>query len=492
MVQKYPTMSTTQRKQLDDFIKTKKEEQSTTNLVDQGVVNVEDIAKTSPVLAEAILKKNPGATKTKLSAEDQKKKDANTAVENFINNLEKHYQGAGGASFGSGPLARILGFKTNLEGKVGLNDEASTYNDQKSGFAATLKEITGDTGVLTEQDFQRLSKLLPGLGSTPGEAKNKFGDLRSQVAAKFGGQAGDTTIAPKERGTMDVLGDLFLKAGLNIGQDVGTGAAAPGINQQSEQTIQEAQRLADQARNESDPATQKYLFKQSQDMLSGVSQQSQDLSQSFSEDVNKSVTDRSLSGAVEIASIAELPALMKFMKNLPKNISKATPKSTINAGSATRSNAVKAAKETGKVVDGEDMVSGMKEWQAQAIKANPGKEKQINKIVESTVQQYGGKKFAPDEFFKIWNQVDSGFSQAGVTKSSIEASSDRAMRDVIRKSLEKVAPGFEEGTKTLSKGLQRQKFLNKAIYPAAIGTGVSAGVGIPASLLLYKLLGQKQ
>ncbi len=86
-----------------------------------------------------------------------------------------------------------------------MNNEAKLYDTQKAGFTASLKGLTGDTGVLTNQDYERLAGLLPGFTSTTGEAKGAFSDIRSQLAAKYGGDQTKTTVNPREKNIIEML-----------------------------------------------------------------------------------------------------------------------------------------------------------------------------------------------------------------------------------------------------------------------------------------------
>lgn len=139
-------------------------------------------------------------------ARDRRKSEqSSSAVMSFINSLENSYKGAGGATYGIGPGARVKGFSATMAGKFGMNEDAAVYNDSKEGFAATLKSLTGDTGVLTDQDFARLSKLLPSLGSTKKESIDKFNQLRDQISAKFGLDKTQTSFTPKVENTRGVL-----------------------------------------------------------------------------------------------------------------------------------------------------------------------------------------------------------------------------------------------------------------------------------------------
>lgn len=143
------------------------------------------------------------------STADKKNKDSYNSVQNLLDTLENSYQKAGGGSFGIGPGSRLKGAGASAMGSMGLNEDAAIYNDAKEGFAATLKSLTGDTGVLTDQDFERLSKILPGLGSTKKEAIEKFQQLRDQVSAKFGGQKVDSRFQPKTENTYNPVSNLL-------------------------------------------------------------------------------------------------------------------------------------------------------------------------------------------------------------------------------------------------------------------------------------------
>ena len=146
------------------------------------------------------------------TAAELKNKDAFRSTENFIKELENSYTSGGGGTKGIGPGARIKGAIATLAGNVGLNADVKTYNDAKAGFAATLKTLTGDTGMLTDQDYIRLAGLLPDFGSTKQEAENKFNQIRSQIAAKFGGEKTETGFKPQfenERGAIASLTDIL-------------------------------------------------------------------------------------------------------------------------------------------------------------------------------------------------------------------------------------------------------------------------------------------
>lgn len=164
-------------------------------------VRPEDLAKYNPALVEDYNKISKEIKTLESGGEPEvAKDDPFKMLDTFVNTLEQRYGQAGGGEYG-GVGARISGAKKSVKGMLGLDDSAKAYKDAREGFAATLKSLTGDTGVLTQQDYERLVKLIPGLTSTPGEATIKFEDLRGQLAAKFGKQASESTYqAPESKG----------------------------------------------------------------------------------------------------------------------------------------------------------------------------------------------------------------------------------------------------------------------------------------------------
>ena len=221
----------------------------------------------------------------KLSADDKKKNDALAASVNFVNTLEQRFQAGGAGETNLGPLTRILGLGKSASGALGFNKDINVYNREKKGFAATLKTLTGDTGVLTEQDFKRLAGLVPDTGSTAEESKALFNDLRQQLAAKFGGEKTETSFKPKEKGILD----LILPNARNIAQDVGTGITANmtegARNKANEQGFRMAKQLEDQASKVTDPAKKKALLAEANKIHASISSGAKEVSSSFSSDI---------------------------------------------------------------------------------------------------------------------------------------------------------------------------------------------------------------
>ena len=166
------------------------------------------------------------------SVEEKGKITSGSSTLNFINSLEQFYQGAKGGQF-AGPVGRVLGKAKSIKGGIGLDPNAKVYEDAKSGFAATLKQLTGDTGVLTDQDYARLAKLLPELGSTPEEAQKKFNQLRSQIGSTFGVEGESTAIKDESQtdsAILELLGMVAPQTKKTI-QNIGQSYEQPTLKQ---------------------------------------------------------------------------------------------------------------------------------------------------------------------------------------------------------------------------------------------------------------------
>lgn len=173
--------------------------------VQTGKLKLSDIPAEQKLAVVNEITASGGEIPVPKSANDIKKEQAAGKIKNLIGTLETRYQKASGGEVTTPIVNRILGVGKDIGASLGFDPEAETFNREKQGFIATLKGLTGDTGVLTEQDAQRLINLIPGFGASPQEAKNLFNDLRSQASSELGGNGGKTTINPKEKNALQAL-----------------------------------------------------------------------------------------------------------------------------------------------------------------------------------------------------------------------------------------------------------------------------------------------
>lgn len=418
--------------------------------VQSGQIGIKDIPEAQRVGVSVGLDAVGYKQPTKETAAQVKKDESLNAVTNLIQNLEKHYQQAGGGEVNVPVLSRIIGKKKDIEGALGFNDSASTYNKEKEGFAATLKSLTGDTGVLTDQDFARLSKLLPALGAKPQEAKNLLNDLRSQVSAKYGGKATKTTIKPDEKGAFEAL--LPSTAGYLEGR---------GQEQEKLRKLAESNpELAGQQANE-----QAQALLQNKAPLNFI----MNLVKGQKEAGALAAPTSEIVG--DVAMLQGGKALLSGGKNLLKG--KFTSQAAL--GEARKQAAKDLTANTKSLVQaGDDYVA----------KIDPGAKKAWETLKPAIKETTS----IDDLLEKLSNWGSKAYTKSGdkraITEGLLKEHLYRSGRDVIKKE----APEVAKITAQMGKRKGLEDLLKKTAVPAAVGAGASAPIG----LLLYKLLGQKR
>lgn len=128
--------------------------------------------------AKALQEANGAPTLT--AAEKKAAKQAETALQG-LNQLKGLYSGAGG---GQNRLPGIFG---NIQGTLGNNSKAESYNKIRDSLTTALARAFGETGVLTDQDREVYKQALPRLQDTPEEAAIKLQYLEDMLSG--GGQA---------------------------------------------------------------------------------------------------------------------------------------------------------------------------------------------------------------------------------------------------------------------------------------------------------------
>ena len=391
-----------------------------------------------------------------VKAEEKEDTSDLDATTNLINSLEQKFQAAKGGEY-TGAGARLSGTQKSIMALLGLDDSSKTYKDQKEGFASSLKELTGDTGVLTDQDYARLAKLLPGLGSTPGEAKTKFEDIRKQIAASYGKEAQETTYkAPESKG------GLLSFLAPNVDQGVKTLKNYPQSLVQAGQEIQEEGALG----------------KPSAKLLSMLTPGAKE--EDFGEN---RLTNAITSGYKTTASsqgaandIANPLLLMGMLKNGFKKIAGGTVKGALEKR-------VVAAENTTAKVSGENVFNKAKEMVEKA-----GSETdlpQARKLLEQS-KELVGKEFDAPTILEKLAQYNKAYTTSGASGKSAKALVNDALSKAVRAELSTVAPDVAVAQEALKSALGRQKF--------AKGIGrqiVSTGVGIGAGGIIATLLGKR-
>lgn len=429
---------------------------------------------------EKKLSEEPSAAEKKAN----KEKDVVTAL---IEAQLKNYSDIGGSQ--TGP---VLGRLSKIKAGFGIGGEkASAYERSRLGLAASTKQATGDTGILTDPDREYLASLMPKATDSKEQAAQQVKALDSFVKAKYGSgfssdilnKFGVEKSSGKRDGSGNPIIDFLLGGAINVANDIGTGINANTTektrNRVNAQADQQAQQLEQQGMNTQDPQERIALLKRANQIRESVSKGAGELSSNFSADINKNYVSRSLKAGSEITTVAALPSLFKSVLNLPKTFKGATgslSKSTLAEGRDIAAKASKETVSTDKLIKtGENYISNdptaARLWTDVLKPALVKKEKMtIPQLLEQ---------------LKVWN--DAYTSAGKVGKTSLAGLNDalaRSGKDIIKD----VAPEVAAYTAKLARAYKVSSLLNKSVVPTAVG----AAVGVPISIALYKLLGMKR
>lgn len=462
-----------------------------------------------------------------LEVDSEKKKQSEKAKEitGFIDELKRLYnqpnaKGETPDSRDDNLSAGVLGgiFK-GAQSKLNLDANAKTYDRLKKGFVATLKDLSGDTGVLTEQDAQRLLNLLPNFGDNEETARknwesfdkilsSKLGEVGSFSYLSDGGEPqakkqGNGTFLEKTLGGAFNLGKNLVKSGTestrNIIQDVTQTFTARERTKQNMKMLDQAQKLLELADNESDPIRKGEMLKDAQNIFSRVSADAKDVAGGFSSSVGSNPIIRGVSAGSEIAGWADLAIGITGLSN--SAIKEGTKRATGKTAEYTQKAVEKVAptiRKSNKLVN-----EGLKEATKKKIsgksfertiidfvkaekpttKAKPA----FGKYIDSVISEY--KNGIPVEKLKdVFIKHNGAYTASGVQKTSAEAAVDRIVRLALREEANKInATKIIKGIETAAKSNSIKRFgksLAKGMaysVPSAIGTAMAIRTFMPRS-----------
>jgi len=149
-------------------------------------------------------------------------------------------------------------------------------------------------------------------------------------------------------------------------------------------------------------------------------------------------------------------------------------------GEQVRDVAIKTAQEAGRKFKGNKIFKGIETWAEDAkATATSSEASQINSLLRRAKKIYKDKNISPVTAKKRWDTASKGYTASGIAGDTMRAEYHRAIRDVIRKELDKVAPGFESGTQTIRKGLEKEELL-EPIRKGLEREGIKKGLKAPA------------
>lgn len=362
-----------------------------------------------------------------------------------------------------------------------LFPEATTYQEGVKALAGSIKGFVGEAGQLTNYDIERIIAAFPHIGDTPKQVEIKRERINGIFQERFGkslfGEQEKVSQGLGERiGDIPVLGGLskpFIQTGKNV---AGSGfELARGLDF----LLGNKQAYAPSPQGGGQAAIQNPFIPQEQ------------LEQTRTNPLGY-ILGQTLPAAEAASTLYTAGALPKILSAGKKKIGidgiKSSLLNKIGVGAkAQRVNLIEKAEQTGQVIDGTEIANHFVKWSNQAIRGNPGKEKQVERIITSVVNNNAGKPLTPKDAMKMWLDADNAFTKDGVMKTALESKVDAEMRRVLRPLLEKIAPGFDKTTKAIATNIKSKKiaeWLAKGAAGAAVG-GISYAI-------LGKILGQNR
>ena len=424
LLKKYPNRA----KEINTFVESKQREE----LVRQGSMDLTDLQKTDPGAALKLLQEGI-KPKIELSEGEKKNQLAIGASQGLIDVLEKRFTEAKGGEF-TGLGAKVAGTSKNIKGALNLDTTAAIYNRERRGFTANLRQITSDTGVLTQKDYERIADLLPKFTDDPEVVKGLFQDLRVMMGAKFGGQLSSSKYQQPE-----TKGGLFAALAPNL-------AGEYGAQQQEVQSATE--RLGGGG------GYGNYLG----DIL-GITGRGQ-----------FQPTTRKVGAAGEVLTYLGLAGGVKGLVNKARG--------AFTGGSKLAVSRAAAAKDI--PVDPKELIKAGDKYVSEI---NPA----ASKVWETLKPAVQKTKDVPGLLEKLTDWGSKAYTRSGDKRAITEGLLKEHLYRAGRENIKSIAPEVANLTTKMARSSELRELLGKNAVKAAVGAAASA----PVSILLYKLLGQR-
>lgn len=380
--------------------------------------------------------------------------------------LEQNLSQVESRGVGSGNLGLLLG---SLTGGAMYGETADYEALRKSLIGPVARAISGEVGVLTDRDISRAEALLPKVTDAPDLAERKLRNI-NQLVVEQGGQSfrENKDVKTSQTNTGNPVTDsiknnpivnFLLGGATNIAQDVGTGIRSMSSQGYLDKTEQTAQALEKQAMQTEDMNQRAMLLKQANQVRDAIGKETQDISRSFSEDVNANPLLRALGGATEIAATAEIPAMVGGAKNIVKTI--AQPFKAV--GNMRAKEIAKVAEET---IDGDKLIQGLEKVRPKV----PSTERAaFEKALEGAKQAYTGQKIKIGDAVELNKYLNDAFTASGTVGKSAKALVEKSLGDVVKSEIRQVAPNVAKANKLFELLYGSKKLAKSLVKPVAAG-----------------------
>jgi hypothetical protein len=187
-------------------------------------------------------------------------------------------------------------------------------------------------------------------------------------------------------------------------------------------------------------------------------------------------------GAVEEGGAALANAPGKLSQFLTPNKAKATI-------GAIRDNLISTADKTGATIKGEDVANSIRQWADKAKLSNLPDADAIEQAAVNATKHYAGQVFKPSDLKNIYDGIETGYTKAGVLKSSASSFIDTGIKKIIADQVENVAPGFQKTSELFSKVFNGEKSSAGKIIKNLPQGVVRTGLNVAGLVAVGKLLG---
>lgn len=375
----------------------------------------------------------------------------------------------------------------------------TTFRSQLA-FTRTIIRNALLGGTITEQESEALKAGLPEETDQEDIVRQKLEDFIKQfgefteeagVAAPTQEPEGETSLGGKIVAAGKGVKDFLLGSSINLAEDVGVGLALGGEEGQAtqesqQQAIEAARRSMELAQTTEDPEQKARLEKVARETLERVGLDTGAIGALASEDIDKSVAERSIASALEIAGAAEIPflprdivktarATKKILTKAPGAIKKLNP---FNAVGKKRDAAIKAMDDLGVTIDTTQIADEVAEWATN--KAPTTLRKSAAKYAEEAASVFKNKASSvADVVDDLHAANEAAFLQSGKQGRAAAAKFEKIVGDSLRKQLAEHAPDVAKANKAFERLFKIKRFAKSSAFPLKIAGGlIGAGAGL--------------
>ena len=490
-------------------------------LAREGVTDVADLAKTDPTGALQLTQE--GITK--------KREEVKPETEQTVSTLENLFFGEGDqeslAFANEGLGGRIPGVVESAKRAIApgppgsATERLNTYIRTLKSMRPQLAKAAGDSGNIAFAEQLQAGEGLPQATDTPTEAidimqatRQKFRlppskeleQLKQQIiseeetSAKKQGKPLSEKVVNLGESALQGLRRFFTGTE-NVIRDVVQTPLAGARTAAANELLATGEQLMNQAGREQDPQRKQQMIADAQEIFARVSSEAEGAASEFSKDVERNPLSRGAQVGLELGSAYDIAGGAKGIKTILRGGAKVGGKvlSPVTrffkprlgkevlgeglkksaSGTGTRDAIIKTAQETGKKVNANPIFSNINKWAKEAkATATSSEAKQIDDLLARAKKFYKGKNLNPITAKARWDTARQGFTSAGKTGDTVKAGYHRAIREALRKELDKVAPGFEKSTKLIREGIEQEKLL-KTVRTALEREGIKKGLKSP-------------